>query len=81
MVSLRLWLAMRRCAALSMALWVMDVVDVCAAVVCLLVRQAEIMSVTDTKNMMQFMCFAFMVEYVFCISICTKISNLCITAK
>ena len=81
MVSLRLWLAIRRCAALSMALWDMDVVDVLVAVVCLLVRQAEIMSVTDTMNMMQFMCFAFMVEYVFCISICTKISNLCIIAK
>jgi hypothetical protein len=81
MVSLRLWLAMRRCAALSMAFCVMDVVDMCVAVVRLLVRQAEIMSVTDTMNMMQFMCFAFMVEYVFCISICTKISNLCITAK
>lgn len=81
MVSLRLWLAIRRCAALSMAFWVMDVVDVLVAVVCLLVRQAEIMSATDTMNMMQFMCFAFMVEYVFCISICTKISNLCITAK
>ena len=40
---------------LSVAFWVMDVVDVLVAVVCLLVRQAEIMSVTDTMNMMQFM--------------------------
>ena len=59
----------------------MEVVDVLVAVVCLLVRQAEIMSVTDTMNMMQFMCFAFMVEYVFCISICTKIRYLCIISK
>ena len=81
MVSLRLWLAMRRCAALSMAFWVMDVVDVLVAVVCLLVRQAEMMRVNDTMSMMRFMCLVFMVGYVFCISICTKIRNLCITAK
>ncbi len=81
MVSLWLWLAMRLRVALSMAFWDMDVVDACDVIACLLERQAEIMSVTDTMNMMQFMCFAFMVEYVFCISICTKISNLCITAK
>ena len=81
MVSLWLWLAMRRCAALSMAFWVMEVVDVLVAVVCLVVRQADMMRVNDTMSMMRFMCLVFMVELVFYISTCTKIRYLCIISK
>lgn len=77
MVSLRLCLAMRRCAALSMAFWVMDVVDVHVAVVCLLVRQAGIRSIIVMMHDSVMMCFVVMVHRVFCISICTKIMNLC----
>ena len=60
MVSLWLWLAMRRCAALSMAFWDMYVVDVCAAVVCLLVRQAGIRSVIIMMHMNEVTCFVSM---------------------
>ncbi len=81
MVSLRLWLAMRRCAVLSMAFWDMDVVDACDVMACLLVRQADMMRVNDTMSMMRFMCLVFMVELVFYISTCTKIRYLCIISK
>jgi hypothetical protein len=60
MVSLWLWLAMRRCAVLSMALWVMDVVDVFEAVVCLLVRQAGIRSIIVMMHMNEEACFVSM---------------------
>ncbi len=77
MVSLWLWLAMRRCAALSMVFWVMEVVDVLEAVVCLLVRQADIRSIIVMMHDSVMRCFVVMVHRVFCISICTKIMNLC----
>ena len=63
--------------ALSMAFWDMDVVDVCAAVVCLLMRQAGIRSIIVMMHDSVMMCFVVMVHRVFCISICTKIMNLC----
>ena len=81
MVSLWLWLAMRRCAVLSMALWVMDVVDVFEAVVCLLVRQAGIRSIIVMMHDSVMMCFVVMVHRVFCFSICTKIMYLCNYSK
>lgn len=77
MVSLRLWLAMRLRVALSMAFWVMDVVDVYVAVVRLLVRQAGIRSIIVMMPDSVIRCFVDMVHRVFCISICTKIMNLC----
>ena len=61
MVSLRLWLAIRRCAALSMAFWVMDVVDVYVAVVRLLVRQAGIRSIIVMMHINEVTCFVSMV--------------------
>ena len=81
MVSLRLWLAMRLRAALSMAFWVMDVVDVFEAVVCLLVRQAGIRSIIVMMHDSVMMCFVVMVHIVFYISICTKIMNVCNYSK
>ncbi len=81
MVSLWLWLAMRRCAALSMAFWVMEVVDVLVAVVCLLVRQAGIISIIVMMHDSVMRCFVVMVHRVFCISICTKITNMCTYSK
>ena len=63
--------------ALSMAFWVMDVVDVCAAVVCLPVRQDGIRSIIVMMPDSVMICFVIMVHRVFCISICTKIMNLC----
>ena len=63
--------------ALSMAFWVMEVVDVLEAVVCLLVRQAGIRSIIVMMIDSVMMCFIVMVRIVFCISICTKIMNLC----
>ena len=81
MVSLWLWLAMRRCAALSMAFWVMEVVDVLEAVVCLLVRQDGIRSIIVMMPDSVMRCFVVMVHWVFCISICTKIMNVCNYSK
>ena len=81
MVSLWLWLAMRRCAALSMAFCDMDVVDVHVAVVRLLVRQAGIRSIIVMMHDSVMMCFVVMVHRVFCISICTKIMYLCNYSK
>lgn len=63
--------------ALSMAFWVMEVVDVLEAVVCLLVRQAGIRSIIVMMIDSVMMCIVVMVRIVFCISICTKIMNLC----
>ena len=68
---------MRRCAALSVAFWVMEVVDVLVAVVRLLVRQAGIRSIIVMMQDSVMRCFVVMVHRVFCISICTKIMNLC----
>ena len=81
MVSLRLWLAIRRCAALSMAFCDMDVVDVHVAVVRLLVRQAGIRSIIVMMPDSVMMCFVVMVHIVFYISICTKIMNVCNYSK
>ena len=60
MVSLWLWLAIRRCAALSMAFWDMDVVDACDVMACLLVRQAGIRSIIVMMHMKEVTCFVSM---------------------
>lgn len=60
MVSLRLWLAMRLRVVLSVAFWVMDVVDVLEAAVCLLVRQAGIRSIIIMMHINEVTCFVSM---------------------
>ena len=67
--------------ALSMAFWVMEVVNVLVAVVCLLVRQAGIRSIIVMMHDSVMRCFVVMVHIVFCISICTKIMNVCNYSK
>ena len=48
-----------------MAFWDMDVVDVCVAVACLLVRQAGIRMVMIEMAMTWMRCFVFMVMMVY----------------